>query len=371
MNPFLLKGYISSDYFCNRDTENEKIIKGINNQQDITLYALRRLGKSALIHHVFHNLKNEYDCVYSDIWGTTSLNGFINELANAVVQSPLFSKRSPGKKLTDFIKSIGASLSIGNDGKPSLDIVYNNTNQAFNSLEEILYFLNKNRQPVVLAIDEFQEIRKYSDNVPLEAKLRSIAQNCQNIRFIYSGSEHHILTDIFSDYRKPFYQSTRMIELGKIPKNEYRTFIFKQFRKGNKSIDYEIIDHILEISYVHTYYVQAIFNYLYSLSKIPGSISEFETLYYEYISEKKVFYSELPQRLTIPQFTTLKAFALKGFVKSPTSADFLKLAEVKSGSTMQRVMKSLLDKQVIIKEEDAYRLYDVFLEHYLKFAVLK
>lgn len=368
MNPFLLKGYKNPEYFCDREKEKEKIISSVRNEQDITLFAIRRIGKSALIHHVFYYLRKDFDCVFADIWGTTSLNGFINEIANAVIQSSVFSKRSISKKLTDFIKSIGASLSVGIDGKPSLDIMYHDKNQAFKSLEEVLYFLDNNKLPVILAIDEFQEIKKYNDSIPLEAKLRTIVQKCQNVRFIFSGSEYHLLTDIFSSFNKPFYQTTRMMELGKIPTNDYRKFILNHFSIGNKKIDNSLIEYILKISYQHTYYVQAICNYLYGQSKMPNSISEFDAIYYEYIEEKRVFYSELPQRFTKQQFSTIKAFARMGQVKSPTSAEFLQLAEVTGASSMQRIMKALLDKQVIIKENDIYRLYDVLLEHFLKYV---
>ena len=212
MNPFLLKGYISPEYFCDREKETDKIIKSIRNQQDITLFAIRRIGKSALIYHIFNHLKESYDCLYVDLWGTTSLSGFIHEAANAVIQSTIFSKRSFGKKLTDFIRSIGASLSIGNDGKPSVDIIYHDRNQGFNRLEEIFQFLDGNSSPVIIAFDEFQEIKKYTDSMPLEAKLRSLVQRYHNIRFIFSGSEQHLISDIFSSIDRPFYQSTRMIE---------------------------------------------------------------------------------------------------------------------------------------------------------------
>ena len=369
MNPFLLKGYKSPEYFCNRDKERDKIIHSIRNQQDITLYAFRRIGKSALIRHVFYYLKNEFNCIFADIWGTTSLGGFLNELANATIQSNVFSKRSFGKKLTDFIKSIGASLSIGIDGKPSLDIMYHDKNQAFISLEELLFFLNQQRTPVVLAIDEFQEIRKYGESIPLEAKFRTLAQKCQNICFVFSGSEHHLLSEIFSRFNKPFYQTTRMMELGKIPLHDYRNFILSHFNRGKRKIDRIVIDHILNICHQHTYYVQAICNYIYGLSKWPASVSDFENDYYEYISEKKVFYSELPQRFTTHQFSTIKAFARMGLVKSPTSADFMRMAEVKGASSMQRIIKTLFDKQVIIKDNGFYRLYDVFLEHYLRYIL--
>ena len=92
MNPFLLKGYISPEYFCDRKKETKKIINSIRNQQDITLFAIRRTGKSALIYHIFNHLKESYDCLYVDLWGTTSLSGFTNEAANAVIQSTIFPK---------------------------------------------------------------------------------------------------------------------------------------------------------------------------------------------------------------------------------------------------------------------------------------
>lgn len=366
MNPFLVKGYKSPEYFCNRESEIQKIIFSVKNQQDMTLFALRRIGKSALIHHVFYLLKKDFDCVYADIWGTTSLNRFTNELANAVIQSSIFSSRTIGKKITGFIKSIGASLSVGFDGKPTIDITYHDKNFAFKSLEEIFNFLEANPKPVILAIDEFQEIKKYDESV--EAKIRAIAQRCKNIRFIYSGSEHHLLSEIFSDYNAPFYQSTRMMELKKIAIDEYRNFILAHFHKGRKNIETSIIDHILTICYNHTYYVQAICNFLYGQLKMPESIAEFDSIYYEYIIEKRVFYSELPRRLTKRQFSTIKAFAHQGQVSSPTSAEFMKAAEVKSASSMQRILKTLIEKQIIIKEDNTLRLYDVFLEHFLKYV---
>jgi hypothetical protein len=87
----------------------------------------------------------------------------------------------------------------------------------------------------------------------------------------------------------------------------------------------------------------------------------------EYLEEKHVYYSELPDRLTNQQFACLRAFALKNKVVAPTSGDFLKFSGVKNSSSMQRVLKTLLDKRYLIKLDDGYRLYDVFLSHYLKY----
>lgn len=345
------------------------LISAIRNNQDITLYGHRRLGKSALIHHVFHKLQKEYVCIYADIWGTSSIEEFTKELVNGIISSKVFAKQKFSDKLLNLLKSIGASFSIGVDGLPSVDVIYNDRNQNFRSLEELFKFLNHLDTAIIFAIDEFQEIKKYDNEVPFEGKLRSLTQQSNNIVFIYSGSEQHLLNEIFNEYSMPFYQSTRMVSIGKIEQRTYYKFIAGQFRKAKKEVNPEIINHILEISHLHTYYVQAISNFLYSQEKAPSSISEFELLYRDFILEKSVFYSELPERLTKQQFSVLKGIAKSGIVRNPTSASFMEISKIRSSSSMYRAINSMLHKQLIIKEEGKLRMYDVFLEHYLRFAL--
>jgi hypothetical protein len=251
---------------------------------------------------------------------------------------------------------------------PSVDVIYNDRNQNFKSLEELFKFLNQLDISILFAIDEFQEIKKYDNQVPFEGKLRSLTQQSNNVKFIYSGSEQHLLNEIFNEYNMPFYQSTRMVSIGKIEHQEYYNFILKHFKKAKREVNAKIIDHILKISHLHTYYVQAIANYLYSLEISPKSIPEFEIIFREFILEKSVFYSELPERLTKHQFSALKSLAKLVNVENPTSADFMELSNIRSSSSMHRAINSLLDKQLIIKENGKLRMYDVFLEHYLRFT---
>jgi len=367
MNPFILKGYAGPANFCDREDETSELSNALINQQDITLYGYRRLGKSALIHHVFNQLEKSHICIFADLWGATTIRDFVRELANAVIRADIAKYRSVSTKIMDFIRSIGASLSIGMDGSPSVELLYNDKKQTFRGLEEIMVYLEKLPQPVILAIDEFQEIRKFGEP-PFEAKLRTLAQLHKNVNYIFSGSEHHLLNAIFNEYNQPFYQTTRMINLPKIQEEKYAAFIISQFQKNKRSINPDLVNYLLDITYRHTYYVQALCNYLFSLDSLPESVNEFEKIYYQYLQEKKVFYSELPDRLTSAQFRCLKAFAKEGLVISPTSSKFLMESEVINASSMQRIIQTLSDKQLIIKEEDGYRIYDVFLAHFLKYV---
>ncbi len=366
MNPFLLRGYKGTDFFCDRENETNKIINALKNGQDITLYGYRRLGKSALIKHVFYYLESEYTCIYVDIWGTTNVEEFSKNMINSTIQSSLLRKKRFRDKVYDFLKSVGASFKIDADGIPSVDVIYRERNTAFESLDELFSFIQKLDVPVVLAIDEFQEIRNYSNHVPFEAKLRSITQNTGNVQFIFSGSEKHLLADIFTSYRMPFYQSTRMMTIDKISEDAYSEFINRHFKTAKKEIQTDVLKFIMQASYRHTFYAQAMLNLLFSVSKSTMDLTEYKKHFENFILEKAVYYSELPELLTKQQFIMLKAIGKQGKITNPTSSEFLMQSGIKSASSMHRVVNSLLDKQLILKEEDAYRLYDVFLEHYFK-----
>ena len=65
MNPFLLTGYESPEYFCDRVEETKTLLNNLNNRSNTTFFAPRRTGKTALIQHVFHTLKKKKQvCIY-------------------------------------------------------------------------------------------------------------------------------------------------------------------------------------------------------------------------------------------------------------------------------------------------------------------
>ena len=87
-NPFLLYGYEGPEYFCDRKEETEEIVSSLRNGCNITLMSPRRYGKTGLIRHVFHKIKEQDPdavCFYIDIYATNSLYDFVQTFAKAVV----------------------------------------------------------------------------------------------------------------------------------------------------------------------------------------------------------------------------------------------------------------------------------------------
>lgn len=53
-NPFIIGGYVSPYYFCDRETESSELLTAILNHRNTAIISLRRMGKTGLIQHHFH-----------------------------------------------------------------------------------------------------------------------------------------------------------------------------------------------------------------------------------------------------------------------------------------------------------------------------
>ena len=100
----------------------------------------------------------------------------------------------------------------------------------------------------------------------IEAVLRTHIQHCANARFIYAGSQRHMMGEIFTSPARPFYQSTAIMELHPIDIGTYTKFIRKHFLIANKDITEETVQNVYERFEGITWYIQFISNSLYAMT---------------------------------------------------------------------------------------------------------
>lgn len=67
-NPFLISGYYSPEFFCDREQETVTILDALHNGRNVTLIAPRRMGKTGLIRHAFYRLKENSLILSLSIW---------------------------------------------------------------------------------------------------------------------------------------------------------------------------------------------------------------------------------------------------------------------------------------------------------------
>ncbi len=362
-NPFIISTYKSPIYFCDRKNETEQLQNALENGRNIVLLSLRRMGKTGLIKHLFYNLRKDKNVhtFYLDIMNTRSTEDFVNKLADAVLRS--FNSRS--KQLFDQVLQFFSRFNplITFDavtGIPSIEIRPHSEQQARNSLTKILAYLDSQNKHIYIAIDEFQQITNYKNN-DFEAFLRSHIQHLKNVNFIFSGSQQHILTSMFTSYSRPFYQSSDFLKLERIDKEDYAKFILKKFKESNKLLSKEMVLDLLDWVDTYTFYVQNVFNKLWFISGDRVIEEDIIQTKKQLIEERNYIYLNLQNLLPKAQYDLLRAIAKNSGVNQPTSKKFINKYNLSTPSTVNTALKTLQTKEIVYKENNEYKVYDVFL----------
>lgn len=367
-NPFLITGYQGPDYFCDREKETASLMSALKNGRNITLISPRRMGKTGLIKNVFYYIQKENKsatCFYLDIFSTQNLQEFVSLLGRSVLGKLDTLSQSTLKSLFSFFKSCRPVISADEiTGMPSvtLDFIPERSEET---LKEIFTYLNQSGVECYIAIDEFQQIMEYPEK-GVEGLLRSYIQFTPNVHFIFSGSKKHLMESIFFSIKRPFYQSTQKLFLAPIPYTPYREFAKKLFDERKKTLQENIFHEIYQSVKGHTWYMQYLLNRLYSLPQQTPTIELLHTLIQEIIQEEEYTYQTYFQFLTSNQIQLLKAIAKEEIVNEINSATFIKKYDLKGASSINVALKSLINKEFVLKEQQGYIVYDRFLAIWLK-----
>ena len=373
-NPFYISGIIPEPYFCDRKKETQNIVDTLMNQGDVLLTSARRMGKTQLIRHIFEqeSIKEEYYTFYIDIYATSDLGEMVFLMGKEIFKTLVPKGRRALKYFWENVRSISAGFNIDPiSGKPRFDLKLGEIYTPELTLEEICQYLESADKPCIFAIDEFQQITRYRQT-NTEALLRSCVQKMNNCRFIFSGSDRHILEQMFSSYSKPFYNSAKAVYLDRIEKEAYLRFVIGKFSENGKSISEDAVSYCYDLFEGYTYYMQKTFHELFpqisagaaaTKESVDGTIRGI-------IDEGSHAFSELTAQLSIAQKGLLCAIAQAGKARSVTSGSFVKANALTSPSSVQKSLATLLALQLISYQltpgGKEYFVADKFMELWLK-----
>ena len=331
-NPFVVYGYKGAEYFCDRQKETEKMISTLHNERNITLVAPRRMGKTGLIHHVFHQMEEQYEgvkCFYLDIFATKNLEQMVQLMASEII----------GKL----------------DLKPS---------EGRESLKRIFEYLKQSGKRCYIAIDEFQQILSYPED-GVEAMIRSYIQFLPNVYFVFSGSQQHMMQEMFLSANRPFFQSSLVLSLPCIEEPVYREFANRLLSSQHRLINESTFSYIYQQSDSVTWYVQAILHGIYEHESSEITKSLVDEVIQELIEEQAMAYQNYCAWLTENQQLLLLAIASESLVSSPLSQQFISTHHLPATSSVKTALKALVDKQLVSKTPKGYLVSDRFFAKWL------
>ena len=372
-NPFYITGIIPEPYFCDREKETTWIIRTLENKAHILLTSPRRMGKTQLIRHVFEqpSIKNNFYTFYTDIYPTTSLHELVLFLGKEIY-SVLVPK---GKAMVDkFLAGVHSLAgSFGYDpitGLPTFDVKLGDIHTPELTLEEIFHYLEQADKPCIFAIDEFQQIAQYIEK-NVEATLRMHIQRLSNCLFIYAGSNRHVLENMFNSASKPFYNSAEQMYLDCIAKDVYTGFSKEQFAAAGRGITSEAVSLAYDLFEGHTYYVHNVLHNVFAYLDANKIIEENDIRHIlsDILEEKGHTFASVMNQLNYQQKETLIAIAKEGKASSVTSVAFVKKHALKSPSSVQYAINTLLERQLLTYQNmghtKVYSISDRFLEMWM------
>ena len=176
-----------------------------------------------------------------------------------------------------------------------------------------------------------------------------------------------MLENMFLSAGRPFYQSSELMYLDQINENEYREFIKDQFIKSGRKITGEAIDGIFEWTRLHTYYVQYVCNLIYESGDPKTDKADLNKVFLRILTDFEPQYISYRNLLPSHQFRLLRAIASENMVKTPTGGKFISDHNLTSPSSVSTSLRALQEKEMIVRENGKWLVYDIFFSRWLEY----
>ena len=368
-NPFPEYGYFGSEYFCDREKETANLIDALQNGSNVTLMAPRRIGKTGLIHHAFERMKIEdkaVQCFYADIFPAKTFTQMVELITNAVMGKLDTKSQSLKRRFNQFISSMRPTMvPDAYSGLPSFSFSIE-PQHSHQTLKQVFEYMKALEQPCYLALDEFQQVSTFKE-IGGDAYIRSLIQLSPNIHLIFSGSQQHLLSEMFISPKHPFFNSSQIMTIKEIALDRYYEFSNHFFLKQNREIPHDVFTYIYELVDGQTGYIQKILNRLYRTPDAPISIEDVHRVVIEIIGEQEVYFQNIYNLMTTNQAKLITAIAKEGVVSKPTEQKFIHQYLLPAPSSINTALKTLINNEIIYRKANGdYIVYDRFFRIWLK-----
>jgi len=371
-NPFVYGEVVTGRDFADRKDEIKELTRDLKDCEKIFLISPRRYGKTSLI---INNLSKLRDAgvysIYLDLYKATSLHKLLELYAREIALEVETKLERAIRLLKEILPGLRAKIMLNANGSTSIGIDY------ISSKQDVLRFLDevfnlpqklalKKKRNFVVVFDEFQEIRNF-DGESLEKSMRACFQHQRNVAYLFAGSKKHMLNDMVYNRNRAFYKIGKVINLKKIPREEFCQFLENKFVNAGFSLEEGVIDKVLNLVDDYPYNAQFLCHELWdmNLDKKKVKISDVEEALRQIVLEQTPFYLSLWDSLTINQRNALSAIATFGGEKI-FSQEFVAASGIGPISSLQTSISLLLKKDIIAKNNGIYEVTDVFFKEWIK-----
>ncbi len=367
MNPFMHGVTVTGKDFCPRPELIADLRNHIDSQQNCVIRGVRRVGKtSAIIEAVRSYKKKGY--IYINCWGKQD----IHSLTTAIYEGFLIYQRNKGLSLEKIIRTFAhlrpkASIDPYS-GEPTFSVDVNEHDSTIRSVEAVFDTLahESNNNPLVVVLDEFQELLHLKEADIIMATLRGVIQLQANVTYFYLGSTRNLMDDIFNNPDRPFFKSASSVNVMPIERSGFSAYIKKKFISGKRTVSPASLSAIFDAACDVTGDVQQLCSEIWNCTDADDIITE-EVVpralarihHTEHESNSRII-----DMLSPGQVRVLVGIALVGGKKT-TSKQFLSAARVAQPSSVTKALNRLSQHGLIYRDSEGYKFFSPFFRTWL------
>ncbi|OGT54266.1 MAG: hypothetical protein A3F17_06880 [Gammaproteobacteria bacterium RIFCSPHIGHO2_12_FULL_41_15] len=358
--------------FCNRVQELKLLHRNITEVRPTLIMSTRRYGKTSLALKALENTKSIYATIdfYRDLneehIERSIMNG-IGALLGKMESAPqklmqLASQLFSGMQASLTMSEMEIAVQFQEKKKRASDNI-------INALKRLHDLAQKRKQNVVLFFDEFQQLSEATNDHSIEAALREAAQSSTQVSYLFSGSNRHLLQNIFFDQNRPFYKLCDFIQLERIHSEAYIPYLqHAACDYWKKELSQEVLETIVELTERHPYYINLLCSKIW-LDDFPTEKKIVRNYWEKCALENKSQIQNELSLLSLNQRKLIIALAMHGPVTAPNGTDFMKKVNLPQTSLLQ-ALSVLIEKDYVYQDsEKQYRLLDPLIRYLLSEAV--
>jgi len=372
-NPFQYGVVVKGDELADRQAELAHLIRDLRDRQRLFLISPRRFGKTSLIINALEELQQQGALtVYLDLYRAPSLEQFLEYYATELARVGSTTIESLRQTVLDLFSSLRPKLTIDpQTGAPELglDVVTTSHRLPVRAVRTVFdaaqAMAERRRKLLVVAFDEFQEIRLY-DGEAIEKAIRGAIQHHDRVAYLFAGSKRPMLEEMITSPGRAFYAMGPTIYLPPIPREEFIPFLEEKFRRTGFKLEEGVVERVLDLAQDVPYNAQYLCHELWDEFWTEGVLrtEDVGAVLSQIVERQTPQYLQVWDGLTPSQRLVLQAIATSGG-ESVLSNAYRRANRLGSPSSVQRaldalVKKDLLDRTVTVGNQVVYRFIDVF-----------
>jgi uncharacterized protein len=361
--PFSFGKTVAEDVFTNRSADIKRLANNLQHHINTILISPRRWGKSSLVKKVVSDISGRnVRIIMIDLMSIRNEQEFYKVLAAETI-------KTSSNKLTEwiatakeFLKHITPKISLGTDPMEDFDIsfewkdVEKNYKEILNLPQKIAA---KRGLHLVICIDEFQNCESFKESMLFQKRLRTEWQHHQQVTYCLYGSRQHMMAELFEKQSNPFYKFGDVLYLPKIARNDWISFIQKQFAATKKVIAEEMANLIAAMVQDHSYYVQQLSYLVWTATSKTVTKDIIIQAVEDLLAQNAILYTRDTENLTNAQFNFLKAVA-QGVHTGLSSKETVHQYQLGTSANVLKIKKALIQKELIDDQQGIYFLDPVY-----------